>query len=34
VIGIADSGVKDYAACVIHQGDGREQTLRSTSIFA
>ena len=34
VIGIADSGVKDYAACVIPQGDGRAQTLRSTSIFA
>jgi hypothetical protein len=34
VIGLADSGVKDYATCVIPQGDARERTLRSTSIFA
>ena len=34
VIGLADSGVKDYAACAIPQGGALERTSRSTSIFA
>lgn len=34
VIGLDGTRVQDYAACVIPQGDVREQTLHSTSIFA
>jgi hypothetical protein len=34
VIGLDGTRVQDYAACVIPQGDVRERTLRSTSIFA